>query len=408
MTDETNSVLNCDVAIIVVAAGRGLRAGGAIPKQYRLVAGRHLLAMTIENLGAAAPGARIQPVIGAADADLFQALAEKLPPAIRTKMNPPVVGGATRQQSAKAGLDALSTSGKNIKIVLIHDAARPFVSNTLIQNAIEAAQQFGAAIPGCPVSDTMKQIDSLGAILATPPRHSLRAVQTPQAFRFELIQEAHRRAAAAGIVDLTDDAAVVEWTGRPVHVFAGDPANIKVTEPHDFARAEARILGDLQDIRTGQGFDVHAFGPGDHVWFGGVKIPHSMGLLGHSDADVLMHAITDAILGAICDGDIGSHFPPSDPQWKGAASDIFLRHAAGLVRARGGVIAHIDGTLICEAPKVGQHREAIRAALASILGVDIGRVAVKATTTEQLGFAGRREGIAAMATATVRLPMNRT
>ena len=204
---------------------------------------------------------------------------------------------------------------------------------------------------------------------------------------------------------MTDDGAVAEWAGHQVHVFEGDPANMKVTNGEDFAIAEARLMGRLQDIRTGQGFDVHAFTDGDQVWLGGVSIPHVQGLLGHSDADVLMHAVTDAIYGALAEGDIGSHFPPSDPQWKGASSDIFLRHAAQRVRERGGMIAHVDGTVICEAPKVGPHRDAIRARLAEILGVDVSRVAVKATTSEQLGFTGRREGIAAMALATVRLPV---
>jgi 2-C-methyl-D-erythritol 4-phosphate cytidylyltransferase/2-C-methyl-D-erythritol 2,4-cyclodiphosphate synthase len=389
-----------DVAIIIVAAGRGLRAGGDLPKQYRALAGRPLIAHTIDNLGKAAPGATLVPVIHPDDAGLFAAATADL----AATTAGPAFGGATRQASVRAGLRLISDLAKTTKIVLIHDGARLFVETTLIQRAIACARTHGAGAPGLPVSDTIKQVDAAGAIVGTPVRANLRAVQTPQAFDFHLIADAHARAAAAGIDDMTDDAAVAEWAGATVHVFEGDARNMKVTEPGDFARAEARLMGDLADLRVGQGYDVHAFAPGDHLWLGGVRIAHERGLDGHSDADVLMHAITDAILGALADGDIGSHFPPSDPRWKGAASDIFLRHAAGLVRARGGVIAHVDGTVVCEAPKVGPHRDAIRARLADILGLPADRVAVKATTSEKLGFTGRREGVAALATATIRLP----
>jgi 2-C-methyl-D-erythritol 4-phosphate cytidylyltransferase/2-C-methyl-D-erythritol 2,4-cyclodiphosphate synthase len=231
-------------------------------------------------------------------------------------------------------------------------------------------------------------------------------VQTPQAFRFDLLLAAHRQAADAGEYDLTDDAAVVERAGHAVYVFEGDKENMKLTTADDFTRAEARLLGNLADIRCGQGFDVHAFGPGDHVWLGGLKIPHDHGLVGHSDADVLAHAVTDAILGALADGDIGAHFPPSDPQWKGAASSVFLADAVARVKARGGLLAHVDATIICEHPKIGPHRDAIRQNLAQIMDVALSRVAVKATTSERLGFTGRGEGIAALATATVRLPFS--
>ncbi len=241
-------------------------------------------------------------------------------------------------------------------------------------------------------------------MIATPPRARLRAVQTPQAFRFGLILAAHRRAAAAGLTDLTDDAAVAEWAGHKVNVFAGETSNMKITDAQDLALAEARLLGRLADIRTGQGYDVHAFGPGDHIWLGGLKIPHERGLMGHSDADVLLHAITDALLGALAEGDIGSHFPPSDPQWRGAPSKIFLEAAAAKVRARGGVVAHLDATIVCEAPKIGPHRDAIRESIAKIAGISPDRVALKATTSEGLGFTGRNEGIAALALATIRLP----
>jgi len=390
------------LATVVVAAGRGSRAGEGLPKQYRSLCGEPIITHALRALHAGAPQARILVTIHPDDQALYEAAVAMLDGSARGALLEPVAGGATRQASVRAGLEALA--GEVPDLVLIHDCARPFVSARLIARAIAAASAAGAAVPGLPVTDTIKQIDALGRIEATPPRAQLRAVQTPQAFRYDLILNAHRLAASTGQNELTDDGAVAEWAGHSVHVFEGDPANMKVTNPEDFAAAEARLLGQLQDIRTGQGFDVHAFTEGDQVWLGGVSIPHSKGLLGHSDADVLMHAVTDAIYGALADGDIGAHFPPSDPQWKGAASDIFLRHAAQLVRERGGMIAHVDGTVICEAPKVGPHRDAIRAKLADIMRVDVSRVAVKATTSEQLGFTGRREGIAAMALATVRLP----
>ncbi len=405
MSSSTRAPDFADVAILVVAAGRGLRAGAGGPKQYRLLADRPLLAVTLANLADAAAGAAIQPVIHRDDRDLFEDVLTALTPDQRQAVRAPAIGAATRQGSVRAGLAALNDFKNAPEIVLIHDAARPFVSKILTDRAAAAALDFGAAAPGLPLADTIKAVDETGAIVGTPPRDRLRAVQTPQAFAFPLICDAHERAAAAGLADLTDDAAVAEWAGATVRIFEGDPANMKVTTAEDFARAEQRLLGDLADVRVGQGYDVHAFTDGDCIWLGGLRVPHTRGLEGHSDADVLMHAITDAILGALADGDIGSHFPPSDPQWKGAASEVFLRHAAGLARARGGAIAHIDGTIVCEAPKVGPHRDAIRARLAEILGLPIGRVAVKATTSERLGFTGRREGIAAMATATLRLPL---
>ena len=390
------------LAIVVVAAGRGSRAGEGLPKQYRTLAGEPIITHALRALHRGAPDAHILVTIHPDDQSLYDACVALLDASARAALLEPVPGGASRQASVLAGLEALAADAP--ALVLIHDCARPFASPALMARAIAAASATDAAVPGLPVTDTIKQIDALGRIEATPPRAQLRAVQTPQAFRYDLILRAHRLAASTGQADLTDDGAVAEWAGHAVHVFEGDPANMKVTNPEDFAAAEARLLGQLLDIRTGQGFDVHAFTEGDQVWLGGVSIPHSKGLLGHSDADVLMHAVTDAIYGALADGDIGAHFPPSDPQWKGAPSDIFLRHAAQRVRERGGMIAHVDGTVICEAPKVGPHRDAIRAKLAEIMGVDVSRVAVKATTSEQLGFTGRREGIAAMALATVRLP----
>lgn len=392
-----------ELAIIVVAAGRGSRAGGGIPKQYRNLAGRPLLAHTLDALMRAAPGAMVLPVIHRDDLDLYRTSAihfEASPHLAR-----PVFGGATRQASARLGLEALAGQQSRPKIILIHDAARLFVSDTLVDRAIIAAETYGAAIPGVPLSDTIKEIDAEGFVSATLPRARLRAVQTPQAFRFDLILAAHHNAAAMGACDLTDDAAVAEWAGHRIHVFAGEDTNMKVTTTKDLSVAEARLLRDLADIRTGQGYDVHAFGLGDHVWLGGLKIAHDHGLVGHSDADVLSHAITDALLGALADGDIGSHFPPSDPQWRGAASRIFLATAAAKVRARGGAISHIDATVVCERPKLGPHRDAIRASIAKIVDIPFDRVAVKATTSEGLGFTGREEGIASLAIATIRLPL---
>jgi 2-C-methyl-D-erythritol 4-phosphate cytidylyltransferase/2-C-methyl-D-erythritol 2,4-cyclodiphosphate synthase len=389
-----------EIAIVLVAAGKGLRAGGPVPKQYALLLGRPLLAHTIEALSALR--APIQPVIGPGDEALFATVFDTLSADARDLCLPPVTGGDTRQASVLRGLEALA--GVQPQIVLIHDGARCHPAHQLLTRAVEAARVHSAAIPGLVVTDTIKQIDAQGFVTQTPERATLRAVQTPQSFTYSLILKAHQFAAKENIQNLTDDGAVAEWAGHKVHLFPGDATNLKVTEASDFATMEHLMSADLTDIRTGQGYDVHAFGPGDHVWLGGVKIPHTAALMGHSDADVLLHALTDAILGALADGDIGSHFPPSDPQWKGAASDQFLRHAVSLVGKRGGKIAHLDGTLICEAPKVGPHRDAIRARIAEICDLPLHRVAVKATTSEGLGFTGRREGIAAMALATIRLP----
>jgi len=303
-----------------------------------------------------------------------------------------------------AGLEALAPHAP--EIVLVHDAARPFVSAGLIGRAIEAARRHGAAVPALPLTDTVKTVDAGGRVTGTLERAALRSVQTPQAFSFAALFAAHRQAAAAGQTAFTDDAALAEWAGLDVHVFDGEAANVKMTTTDDFARAEAMAsLGaSLGDVRTGNGFDVHAFGDGDHVVIGGIRIAHDRALTGHSDADVGLHALVDAILGALADGDIGSHFPPSDPQWRGAASDQFLAYAAERVAARGGVIAHLDLTVVCEQPKIGPHRDAMRTRIAQIAGLPVDRVAVKATTSERLGFTGRGEGIAAYATATVRLP----
>lgn len=314
----------------------------------------------------------------------------------------PVGGGATRQGSVLAGLEALQARAPDI--VLVHDAARPFCSVELVSRAIVACRDTGAAIPALEVTDTIKRVDAEGHVSGTVDRAHLRAVQTPQAFAFGPLLDAHRRAAKEGRHDFTDDAALAEWAGITVSVFPGEAGNVKLTTDEDFAKAEARRIASLADLRLGNGFDVHAFADGDHVWLGGVKIPHDRGLTGHSDADVALHAIVDAILGAIADGDIGKHFSPNDPRWKGASSDQFLKFAAERVAKRGGKIAHIDLTIVCEAPRIGPHRDAMRKRIAEIAEMSIDRVAVKATTSEQLGFTGRKEGIAAMATATVRLP----
>src|ERR1700722_20373157 len=390
------------VGLLVVAGGRGVRFGGDRPKQYLTCAGRPLIVHTLEALAASFPFSAVTVVIRSDDRALYEQAEAHLKSTTAAAAGPPAIGGPTRQQSVMAGLEALAAAG--LDIVLIHDAVRPFPSRALVARAIEAAERHGAAAPWTAMNDTVKQVDVDGRVLATPPRSTLRAVQTPQAFRFPLILAAHRRAAAAGVGDLTDDVAVAEWAGAPAYVFEGDPANVKVTTMQDLEAAEARLAARSGETRVGQGFDVHAFAPGDHVWLCGVRIAHSAALSGHSDADVGLHALADALYGALAEGDIGQHFPPSDPQWKGTASKIFLAHAAERVRARRGVIVHLDATLICEAPKIGPHREAMRARVAEIAGLDVGRVAVKATTTERLGFAGRGEGIACLATATVRLP----
>ena len=383
-------------AAIIVAAGRGLRAGAGGPKQYRSIAGRTVISRAMQPFCDHPMLAAVQPVVNPDDVAIFNEAVGAM------RYQSPVNGGATRQASVRAGLEALASLAPDI--VLIHDAARPFASEALIARAIDAAAATGAAVPVIPVTDTIKQVSQAGHVEATPDRAQLRIAQTPQAFRFDVILEAHRRAARENREDFTDDAALAEWAGLTVATFEGDPINMKLTTPEDFAREEARLGAALGDVRTGLGYDVHAFGDGDHVMICGIRVPHNRGFLAHSDGDVGLHALVDAILGALADGDIGSHFPPSDPQWKGAASDRFLAYAVDRVTARGGRIAHLDVTLICERPKIGPLRETMRARVAEITGLPLSRVAVKATTSERLGFTGREEGIAAMATATVRLP----
>jgi 2-C-methyl-D-erythritol 4-phosphate cytidylyltransferase/2-C-methyl-D-erythritol 2,4-cyclodiphosphate synthase len=387
------------VAAVVVAGGRGYRAGGDIPKQYRTIAGEPVIRTTLAAFLNHPQVDAVQPVIHPDDESAFCAATAGL-----GDLLPPVRGGATRQASVRAGLEALQANAPDF--VLIHDAARPFLSSALIGRAIAAAQQHGAAVPAVPITDTVKAIDAQGIISETLDRSRLRTVQTPQAFAFDLIVDLHLRAAAAGREDFTDDAALAEWAGHRVSIFEGETTNVKLTTNDDFARAEAQRIAALADVRTGNGFDVHAFGDGDHVMLGGVCIPHKRGVTGHSDADVVLHALVDAILGALAEGDIGVHFPPSDSQWRGASSDRFLAFACERVRARSGLIAHLDVTIVCESPRVGPHRDAIRARIAEIAGIAVGRVAVKATTSEKMGFTGRGEGLVAMATATVRLPWN--
>jgi len=392
------------VAALIVAAGRGSRAGQGIPKQYRLLGGNPVLARTLETFLAHPEIQKTLVVIHPDDQELYGQSLAALPQELANRLAPVAFGGETRQESVCNGLEALEAFAPDH--VLIHDAARPFVAADLIDRAIESARLWKAAVPGIPVTDTIKVVDPQGKVEATPDRTTLRAVQTPQAFDFAILLEAHRRAAAANLRTFTDDGALAEWAGLSVHVFPGDAANTKLTHSADFAEAERRLKETPMTYvtRLGTGFDVHAFGEGDHVWLGGIRIPHDMGVLAHSDGDVILHALTDALLGAIADGDIGTHFPPSDPQWKGASSDRFLAHAVALVRARGGKIDHLDATLLAERPRLGPYREEMRRRIAQICGLKIEQVSLKATTTEKLGFTGRSEGIAAQAAATVRLP----
>lgn len=393
------------VAVLVLAAGSGSRARrvGDTPKQYAMLSGASVLAHAIRPFLATPGIGPIQVVIRSEDRDAYEiAVAE-----FGSRLAAPVVGGATRQESVRLGLAALATA--NPHHVLIHDAARPFATGRAISAVIAAARRSAGAILALPVVDTLKQAGGDGRIVATLPRERLWRAQTPQAFEFDAIRKAHEAAARnAPDMAFTDDAAIAEWAGVPVELVEGDAGNFKITTAEDLDMAQ-RSLGSQETLepRTGTGFDVHRFTDGDHVWLCGVRIPHTHGLEGHSDADVGLHALTDAILGALGDGDIGDHFPPSDPQWKGAASHLFLAHAARRVAERGGRIANADVTLLCEAPRIGPYRTAMRLAIADCLGLGIDRIGVKATTTEGLGFTGRREGIAAMASATLLLPADR-
>ena len=381
------------VAVIVVAAGTGERMGG-IPKQYRLLAGRPVLARTIETFARRSDVTWILPVIHRDHAERYREVRPSGP-----KLLDPVMGAATRQGSVLAGLEALAAHSPDV--VLIQDAARPMVDDAVIDGVLEALGR--AALPVVQVTDTIKRSSDGKTVSATEDRRHLFAAQTPQGFAFADILDAHRRATGASS-EFTDDAAIAEWAGIPVALSPGSSHNLKLTHPEDFERAERLLGGGNMETRTGTGFDVHPFEPGDGVWLGGVHIPHTAKLKGHSDADAALHALTDAIYGALGEGDIGSFFPPSDPKWRGAASSIFLKHAAGLVAARGGRIVNLDLTIVCEAPRIGPHVPAMKSAIAEAAAVAPSRVAVKATTSERLGFTGRAEGLMAMATATIELP----
>jgi 2-C-methyl-D-erythritol 4-phosphate cytidylyltransferase/2-C-methyl-D-erythritol 2,4-cyclodiphosphate synthase len=393
---------------LIVAAGRGVRAGGDLPKQYRQLGGCAVLHHSARAFRDHPAIDAVRVVIHPADRALYDAAVDGL------DLLPPVPGGAERQDSVRLGLESLADL-KPVR-VLIHDAARPLVSADLIDDTLRALGRAPGAIAALPVADTLKRGEDR-RIVATVPREGLWRAQTPQGFDFAAILAAHRALAGER---LTDDAAVAERRGLAVELVTGSEDNFKITTADDLARAEQALAQrdlaqrDLArhsggwDLRMATGFDVHRFGPGDRVMLGGIAIPHDQGLVGHSDADVALHALTDALLGTIGAGDIGQHFPPSDPQWRGADSARFLQHAAALVAARGGTIVHVDLTIICERPKIGPHRAPMVARIAELLGPvlaggDIGRVSVKATTTEGLGFTGRREGIAVQAAATVRL-----
>ena len=384
---------NCTA--LIVAGGRGSRFGGPLPKQYAVLHGQPVLRHTIRVFRHAPGIDQVQVVIAPGDETHYRAAA------VGFDLPPPVEGGGSRQQSVLNGLEALAAAAPDL--VAIHDAARPFVRPADIAACLKALSAPGidGAVLGVPLADTLKRVDESGAISQTVPRAELWRAQTPQIFRYGALLAAHRAIAALGShegTSLTDDAAVAERAGLRVVMVAGHEDNRKITTSEDLQQAAT------METRTAFGFDVHGFGPGNEVVLGGVAIAHTRALAGHSDADVALHALTDAVLGTIGAGDIGKHFPPSDPQWRGASSDRFLRHAVALLEAAGGRIVHLDLTLVCEAPRIGPHRDAMVESIARIAGVERGRVSVKATTTEGLGFTGRGEGIAAQAVATVEIP----
>lgn len=375
---------------LIVAAGQGVRAGAATPKQFALLGGQPMIAHSYHALASHPAIDRVLVVIGEGQQQFLTAALGSVGC---------VTGGATRRESVRNGLNALALDAP--AKILVHDAARPLLSHAVIDRLLAALEHHDAAMPVLPVADTLvtAEGDIAGDVV---PRETLCRVQTPQAFDFATLNDAHRHWPATR--EATDDAQMVRAMGTDVHLVRGDLMLEKITTAPDFHTAELR-LGAAMQVRSAQGFDVHRFEAGKELWLGGILIPHDKGLSGHSDADVVLHAITDAVLGTIGAGDIGLHFPPSDPKWRGAASAQFLQHAAGLVATRGGVIDFVDVTLMCEAPKIGPHRETIRANIAEILALSTDAVSVKATTTERLGFAGRGEGMAAQAIATVRVPM---
>lgn len=401
MLEKMSKYSDLSYGVVIVAAGRGERAGAPQegPKQYRPIGGRPVISHTLDVFMTWAPVRRIVAVIHPDDEHLFEdAMSRTAADGVQIDT---VHGGATRQKSVLAGLEALAGSG--VTHVMIQDAVRPFTSHAILDR-IDAAFAGGAnaVLPAIAVADTLKRRSQSGHVAETVARTGLYGAQTPQSFRFDLILNAHRKAAAAGLSDFTDDAAIAEWAGTPVLLVEGSVDNVKLTLKRDITMADEKLdRNTLPDVRTGNGYDVHQLVEGDGVILCGVHIPHSHKLSGHSDADVALHALTDALLATCGAGDIGDHFPPSDPQWKGAASRIFLEHAARVVRDHGGTIMNADVSLIAEAPKIGPHRQAMRENLAAILGISLDRCSVKATTNEQIGFVGRGEGIAAVATATV-------
>jgi 2-C-methyl-D-erythritol 4-phosphate cytidylyltransferase/2-C-methyl-D-erythritol 2,4-cyclodiphosphate synthase len=376
---------------LVVASGRGERFGGALPKQYQQLAGRPVLRHCLETFARHPRVDAVRVVIHPADRALYDEAAQGL------DLLEPAHGGASRQDSVRQGLESLAT--RPPEQVLIHDGVRALVDAALIDRVLDGLAGHAAVLPALPVTDTLKRVDQ-GIITGTVDRTGLQRAQTPQGFRYPDILQAHRSFAGQA---MTDDCALAEAAGLEVAVVGGAETNLKITEPDDLARALRLLTGGLRP-RTGMGFDVHRLGPGDGMVLMGVPLPGPWRLIGHSDADVGLHAITDALLGALGAGDIGSHFPPSEERWAGADSAVFLRHARDLVTAAGGLIEHVDATLICEQPKIGPHRPAMVARVAELLALAPARVSVKATTSERLGFTGRGEGIAAQAVATVCLP----
>ncbi|MCJ8520563.1 2-C-methyl-D-erythritol 4-phosphate cytidylyltransferase/2-C-methyl-D-erythritol 2,4-cyclodiphosphate synthase [Pseudorhizobium tarimense] len=387
-----------NIGIVIVAAGRGERAGTREgPKQYRLIGGKPVIAHTLAAFLNWEKSGRVVVVIHPDDQGLFSAAIEGVAAADRVTT---ALGGSTRQQSVLSGLRALSQT--DATHVMIHDGARPFVDQALMERiASQLSAGRNAVLPALPVTDTLKR-GSHGQVQETVSRQDLYAAQTPQSFRLATILEAHEKAAASGRHDFTDDCSIAEWAGIAVALVEGSPDNVKLTVKRDLIMANQKLsAAALPDVRTGNGYDVHQLEPGDGVTLCGVFIAHDQKLKGHSDADVALHALTDALLATCGAGDIGDHFPPSDPQWKGAPSKIFLARAAEIVRSHGGTIMNADVSLIAEAPKVGPHRQEMRERMAEILGISLDRCSVKATTNETIGFVGRREGIAAIATATV-------
>lgn len=415
------AIMAKSAAALIVAAGRGTRLADATddrPKQYKLLANSPVLSHTLNALGNHPRITHIVTVIHPDDTDLYSEAFAEIEQPIQKKVGAAVFGGATRQTSVFEGLKALESVPCDY--VLIHDAARPFVDTGTIDRVLERLDQGAeGALAAVTVADTLKKADQSSGNLETIDRTGLWAAQTPQGFPLQSILAAHMRANEAGQTAFTDDTGLAEWNGMTISLSDGDPANFKITTGADLKRAEKqatyfkmkaetavpRPLSELADVRVGIGYDVHAFEEGEEVILGGFSIPHSKRLKGHSDADVALHAITDATLGAIGDGDIGQHFPPSDPEWKGASSDQFQQHAIKRLAALGGRIAHIDLTIVCEEPKIGPHREEVRASVARICELPLSRVSVKATTSEKLGFTGRKEGIAALSSVTVRLPL---